>query len=306
MSNPIEILTKKLKAVHYMIGDSELAVRPDEFDDFHRDKAERELRETPEVVQESIKLLCDMLAEEENLFVPLEEWFLQRFLRPCKWYPKSAFKLIKRYYEYKLNHPEFYDNLVPSNEREIYKSSILTPLPRRCADGARVVVIEAGQQWNPKEVTLEQIFRGAILILEVAITEPKTQVGGVRVIMDMEGLTLTHVTYFSPSFASAVVEFVQKSLTCRLKGFHIVNQSYLFDMVFAFFKPFIHGKLRDRIYFHGVDRPSILDYIDPKVCPKKYGGEFEFEPLGESLYEYGLTYDEYFTDANRYGYVNEL
>ena len=59
-------------------------------------------------------------------------------------------------------------------------------------------------------------------------------------IIDMEGLTLSQVTYFTPSFAGAIVEFVQRSLPCRLKGVHIVNQSFLFDMVFAFFKPFLH------------------------------------------------------------------
>lgn len=51
-----------------MIGDSELAVRPDEFDECDREKAERELRETPEVVQESLKILCDMLAGQLHLF----------------------------------------------------------------------------------------------------------------------------------------------------------------------------------------------------------------------------------------------
>lgn len=58
-------------------------------------------------------------------------------------------------------------------------------------------------------------------------------------VIDMEGLTLTHVSYFSPSFARSVVEYVRRSLPCRLKGVHIVNASYLFDMVFAFFKPFL-------------------------------------------------------------------
>jgi hypothetical protein len=56
----------------------------------------------------------------------------------------------------------------------------------------------------------------------------------------MEGLTLRHVTYFTPSFAASIIEFVQKCLPCRLKGVHIINQSFVFDMVFAFFKPFLH------------------------------------------------------------------
>ncbi|XP_003427226.1 alpha-tocopherol transfer protein-like [Nasonia vitripennis] len=305
----VEKLAYKLQTgPKLMIGDCEMTLDIDPLDEYHIKKAEKELRETPEMVQESIKILCDMLGEEEGLYVPLDEEFLKRFLRPCKFYPRSAFKLIKRFYEYRLKHPEFYEGLLPSNERAIFTSGILTPLPRRCSDGVRVVVIEAGRKWNPKQVSLNQIFRGVILNLEVAIVEPKTQVSGVRVIIDMEGLSLGQVTYFTPGFASAIIEFVQRSLPCRLKGVHIVNQSFIFDMVFAFFKPFLHGKLKDRIFFHGGDRPSMLNYMDAKMLPKKYGGEFDFpdKPIGDPIYEYSCGYEEYFDECNRYGYMNEV
>ncbi|KAJ8684226.1 hypothetical protein QAD02_020018 [Eretmocerus hayati] len=304
-----ERLKEKLNSFPKLsVGGAELTIDFDDLDDFHTEKARKELRETPEVVEDAFKVLCDLLADEGELYVPLEKEFLQRFLRKCKWYPKSALKVIKNFYKYQKNHPEFFENLIPSNERAIYTSGVLTPLPHRTADGVRVVVIENGRKWNPKKVTLNQIVRGSMAALELAMLEPKTQVSGVRIIIDMEGLSLSQVTYFTPSYASAIIEFIRTSLPCRLKGVHIVNQSYVFNMVFAFFKPFIQGKMRERLYFHGKDKASILSYIDKKTLPKKYGGEFDFpeEPLGESFYENACLYDEYFEEIGRYGYVSKV
>lgn len=52
----------------------------------------------------------------------------------------------------------------------------------------------------------------------------------------------------------------------------MVNQPYVFKVVFAFFKPFLREKLRGRIIFHGTDRKSLHKYMDPQCLPECYGG----------------------------------
>lgn len=58
---------------------------------------------------------------------------------------------------------------------------------------------------------------------------------------------------------------LQDCAPIRIKGVHIINQPYVFNMVFALFKPFLREKLRSRIHFHGTNRQSLLAHVDPKV-----------------------------------------
>lgn len=61
--SPVEKLAEKMKLAHKLkIGDVELMLDTGDLDEYHIEKAERELRETPEIVQESLKVLIDMLA----------------------------------------------------------------------------------------------------------------------------------------------------------------------------------------------------------------------------------------------------
>ncbi|XP_014219785.1 alpha-tocopherol transfer protein-like [Copidosoma floridanum] len=287
-----------------MIGTIEFKFEVEPLDKDFLDRAAKELRETPENVEPALQMLRELIEAEPNFYVPTSREFLQRFLRPCKWYPKSAFELMKRFYKFRQSHPRYCANLTPSNERAVLMSGLLLPIPRRTADGVRVFLVEGGKKWKPKEISLDQIFRGVILFLEAAIAEPKSQVGGVRVILDMEGLALSQVTYFTPSFAAAVVDFVQSCLPCRLKGIHVVNQPFIFGMVFAFFKPFMQEKLRKRIHFHGSDREGLMKHIEAKALPKKYGGELDFpdQPIGEPFVNYIASFEDNFIETNKYGY----
>ncbi|SPP85483.1 alpha-tocopherol transfer protein-like isoform X2 [Drosophila guanche] len=269
-----------------------------------KEVAIKELRETPERQKEAAKDLARLLEAEKDLLYPKDnqEWFI-RFLRPCKYYPDSARDLIKRYYSFKVKHSDVYNNLKPSGEANIFQSNILTVFPNRDQCGRRVLVLELGKRWKHKQVSLDEVFKGAVIFLEAAMLEPETQIHGAVVIFDMDGLSLQQTWQFTPPFAKRIVDWLQDAVPLRIKAIHIVNQPKIFNVVFALFKPFLREKLRGRIIFHGTDRDSLHKYMSPKCLPPAYGGILELKRVnGDEWYKLLLKCDKEFDAINSYGY----
>lgn len=290
------------------IGDYILHIELDELTPEVKEIARKELRETPEVRKEAIVELRDLLREETDLKCPLDkDAWLVRFLRPCKFYPESAFELIKRYYQFKQKHSNLYDGLVPTKNKNIFDHNILTVLPNRDQFGRRVLILELGKKWKHNKVSLDEVYKGCVLFLECAMLEPETQVAGAVVIFDMDGLSLQQVWQFTPPFAKRIVDLLQDAIALRIKNIHIVNQPYLFNMVFALFKPFLREKLRGRIIFHGTDRDSLHSYLSPKSLPAQYGGTLELPRIdGPQWYKLLSMCEKEYEAVNSYGYKKDV
>lgn len=71
-------------------------------------------------------------------------------------------------------------------------------------------------KWNTKIVSLTDMFRATIVALEIAMLEPKTQVGGVHVILSFDGLSLSHIAQFTPSIAKTILDWVQVTFFLNL------------------------------------------------------------------------------------------
>ncbi|XP_065089911.1 alpha-tocopherol transfer protein isoform X2 [Ochlerotatus camptorhynchus] len=290
------------------LGDYTLRFELEDLTPFGKEVATNELRETPEIKAKAIEELREMLKGQDELLVPLDndDWMV-RFLRPCKFYPKSAFELIQRYYQFKVKHWDMYLDLSPSREANIFKQNILAVFPNRDQLGRRILLLELGKPWKHKEVTLDEVFKGCVLFVEAAMLEPETQVNGAMVIFDMDGLTMQQAWQFTPPFAKRIVDWLQDAVPLRIKGIHIINQPKIFNVVFALFKPILREKLRNRIVFHGTDRESLYKHISQECLPPCYGGTVNApRVLGDQWYELLLKCDDEYTAINKYGYIKQM
>jgi len=288
------------------MGDYLLKFEEEDLGEEYEERARKELRETPEVVRDAITAFKSLLRDDKELIFPLdEEAMLLMFLRPCKYYPESAHAKMKHYYMFRLKNPVFYNELLPTTIKNPLLQDVLTILPLRTQHGRRIFVIEVGK-WKTKAVSLTELYRCVLLLVEIAVTEYRTQISGVEVIFDLEGLSIQHIYQIGPSFASTAVQWAQECVPLRFKAHHVVNQPYIFNMLFAIFKPFLSQKFRNRIYFHGRNYSSLLKHIDEKYLPKKYGGKMgnlQFDRM--EFYELLLKYQDDFQRRTKYGYCKK-
>lgn len=192
-----------------------VGVEYDELSEKYKQKAQDELRETPENVQEGIEQLKNLLKADEQVYVPYEhDEFLIKFLRPTKFYAKSAYDLMRRYYKFKQKYPKYCANLLPHTGKVGFEHQNIQLHPRRTQDGSRIFIVRVGSKWDPGQVSLVELFRAVQLSLEAAILEPLTQVNGTVVVIDVEGLSFKQIMQFSPSFAYMLLEWTQVRAEC--------------------------------------------------------------------------------------------
>ncbi|KAG8225125.1 hypothetical protein J437_LFUL006148 [Ladona fulva] len=265
--------------------------------------AEKELRETPDRKADAIVKLREMIKNEPNFSFRDDDDFLVIFLRPTKFYPESAFKLIKKVCDFRVQNSSVLDGLVPIQERDAFYEGVVNVLIDRDQLGRRIMICNLGNSWDTKKVNVDQIFRLFYLIHQMAVLEPKSQVCGVVVILDFDGMSLKHANAFSIAFSRRLLTFIQEAMPLRLKNVHIVKQPYIFNIVFNMFKPFIQEKLKNRLIFHGKDMASLHKYISPENLPENYGGKLpKIAYSGADWYETIVKDEDYIREWHGFGY----
>jgi len=72
--------------------------------------------------------------------------------------------------------------------------------------------------------------------------------------------------------ASMMLSLMVTAFPIKTYAIHILHQSWIFDAIFAVFKPLLDNNMRNKIFFHGSNYESLHKHILPAYLPKVYGG----------------------------------
>jgi hypothetical protein len=68
-------------------------------------------------------------------------------------------------------------------------------------------VFISSELWDPKKYSLVQFFRLGMAFAETAAYEPATQLAGIQIIFNGDGLTWQQIKQFNPSIAKFVIQW---------------------------------------------------------------------------------------------------
>ncbi|KAF7409766.1 hypothetical protein HZH68_004147 [Vespula germanica] len=240
--------------------------------------ARREVGETDEVKCQTLQELRDLIYERgECIPHRMDDDFLIRFLRARHFDVNRAHRLVVNYYNFKEEHPEIHQDVCPNEMCHIGEDYVVTVPAYRTECGRRMMIYRIGN-WDPRKYPVEEIFKATVIILELGILEPRAQILGGIVVFDLKGITMSHVWTVTPQIANMVMALMVTAFPIKTYAIHILHQSWIFEAIYAVFKPLLNTRMKNRIFFHGDDMQSFHKHISPNCLPKMYGGTREEMP----------------------------
>ncbi|CAH0752711.1 unnamed protein product [Bemisia tabaci] len=235
-------------------------------------KAEVEVCENCAQARSNLDKLRILLQSVPDLNPRTDDPFLLSFLRARKHDVEKALKMVLQYYEMRLKYPKYYETTLPSEKWFVYSKVTHTILENRDSEGRSILILKGGNM-DPSILEPEQIVSALATSVQFLTEDPKTQVAGLILLIDLAGFTLSHMRLITPRNVYVVLNALQDTFPVRTRAIHIVNTPFFFEALYNCFKPFLKEKLRKRIKIHGKNFKSLHAFVEPKVLPKEYGGE---------------------------------
>lgn len=205
--------------------------------------------------------------------------FLCRFLRTNKFKLEKSCQMLERYLKMRLAHPKWFQNLDIQDPmvQELIESGYIFVLPERDSQGRRVV-FSVARVLDPSKHNTSHVVRAHIATFETLLQEEENQVRGFSYIFDCTGLTLAHLSIWTPQECAKILSICDKNLPMRHKDINLVNLPFPMWAVFEFCKTLLSDKIRRRFtVINSIEKLQAKMGTD--ILPFEYGGRDTVEDM---------------------------
>jgi len=210
----------------------------------------------------------------KNIF---DEKNLTRFMRAANWNVKAAVELLRSFWPLWTDSPEVLQVCLPSKLCNIWEKNLISCNPKRDSLGRRIVILHKFGNWDPAKIPPNEYLATATTGLEMISREPKSQIAGVIVVLNVDGFSFKHLRYMGVQQIKVLAALLNGAVPLWFRKIHIVNPPRVFNVFFGLIKPFLNERIQDNIVFHS-NQASLHTYVRPELLPAELGGCTEIKP----------------------------
>ncbi|XP_065196878.1 clavesin-1-like [Sycon ciliatum] len=245
------------------------------------EKARVELNETDQSRMTALQELRERLPERMAKKTDVE---LKKFLRVAKLDVGKAHSRLVAYDKFRKEHSDMFENLTAEEILPVLEAGVLLVLKERDTEGRRIFIFNYSR-WDTSKISLPDIQRAFLFLMEVLSLDEETQVGGMYFLQNLADYSFTHSYQFTPALLRRALVGVQ-TFPVRLGGGTFVNEPFYYSVLWKLCKPFMSEKLRDRTHFCGSNVAAIHEHVNPDALPEYFGGKANEEDIIQTLVEF--------------------
>uniref|UniRef100_A0A1I8PKY0 CRAL-TRIO domain-containing protein n=1 Tax=Stomoxys calcitrans TaxID=35570 RepID=A0A1I8PKY0_STOCA len=264
-----------------------------------------ELNEKPDQIVEYILTLRKWIHNQRHLKARTNDQFLLAFLRGSKYSLERAKQKLDRYYTLKAAIPEVFNaERIVDNPQvlEIIREGIILQIPLPENDTRPCVTIIRAASYDTNKYKFADIIRvGSMFGEMMMIDDDRSTVSGFLEIMDMAGVTGSHLFQLQPDLLRKFSVFADEAMPMRQKGTCFINVPSPFEKGFNTLKGFFPEKMKSRISVCSTHE-IIYEHAPREYLPVEYGGtNGTMRDIVDRMEAKLMKYREYFEDEHNYG-----
>ncbi|KAG7313391.1 hypothetical protein JYU34_000509 [Plutella xylostella] len=239
-----------------------------------------ELRETSNARTQALAALRSWMEQNPKFTaMRMDASFLLRFLRTKKFSVPMAQEAIERYILLRQSWGIAFNQLD-------YKLPIMMELldlgfifvsPFKDKGGRRVIIYRPGV-FDPYKYTNQDMCRVMATCYETLLEDEDVQVRGVVHYADGAGVSLPHLTLFTPKEAVRIIKNGERTIPMRHKEIYGANVHPTVKFALDFGMSMISEKIRKRVSLYTCIKDA---EIDQSLLPKEYGGDMPMKEMIE-------------------------
>ncbi|CAL8100467.1 unnamed protein product [Calicophoron daubneyi] len=246
---------------------------------FYATVAKNELHEVPDHVNAHITSLKRWMNSMPHLTCPDDDRIYRAFLRQAKYDHARAEKRMDNFCTLRtsekmptsvwFDHPHLSHPMV----EDYFKLGFHVPAGF-LNDGTFLFIVRSGV-WDPNRLPFAWVFRMATMHIDRIIEDPRVQISGIRVMLDLTGVTSAHMNAMNPSKnGKEMIKLFQEGYPMRVKSFIFYNEPPFMDMVLKIIMTWMKPKLKERMIRSKNNIGIACQKISGlrEALPKDYGG----------------------------------